>query len=189
MGWAFTAFRASLRTRGARFAKATGGAAAVEFALMAIPFFLLLFGVIELALIFLLSTTLDNAAGEVGRRIRTGELQTQGGATVQSFKTAICDTLGWLKGDCESNLYVDVRTYDSFQTAGAAGAPVKNNAFDPSAFQFQLGQPNSIVVVRAYYKWPFITPLVSKAMGQFSDGSTVLVSTVTFRNEPYASGN
>jgi len=40
--------------------------------------------------------------------------------------------------------------------------------------------------VRAFYKWPFMTPLVSKAMGQFADGSTVLVSTVTFKNEPYA---
>ena len=186
MGWAFTAFRTSLRVRAARFARAKGGAAAVEFALMAIPFFLLLFGVIELSLIFLLSTTMDNATGEVGRRIRTGELQTQGGATPQAFKTAICDTLGWLKGDCESNLFVDVRTFSSFQAAGSQGAPVTNDAFDPTQFQFNLGQPGSIVLVRAFYKWPFMTPLVSKAMGQFSDGSMVLLSTVTFRNEPYA---
>jgi Flp pilus assembly protein TadG len=186
MGWALTGFRTMLRTRAARFAQARGGAAAVEFALMAVPFFLLLFGVIELALIFLLSTTMDNAAGEVGRRIRTGELQTQGGATPAAFKTAICDTLGWLKGDCESNLYVDVQTFDSFQTANEMDAPVNNGAFDPSQFGFNLGQPGSIVVVRAFYKWPFMTPLVSKAMGQFADGSTVLVSTVTFKNEPYA---
>ncbi len=188
MGWSVSDFTTSLRGRAGRFARARGGAAAVEFALMAVPFFLLLFGVIELALIFLLSTTLDNASGEVARRIRTGELQTQGGATPQAFKTAICDTLGWLKGDCESNLYVDVRTFQSFQTAGGAGAPVDGDAFDPSDFQFQLGQPNSIVLVRAFYKWPFMTPLVSKAMGQFSDGSTVLMSTVTFKNEPYAAG-
>ena len=188
MGRASTPFAASLRARWARLARAEGGAAAVEFALMAIPFFLLLFGIIELALIFLLSTTMDNAAGEVARRIRTGELQTQGGATPQAFKTAICDTLGWLKGDCESNLYVDVRTFTTFQQAGAAETPIKDDKFDPSQFQFQLGQPNSIVVVRAYYKWPFITPLVSQAMAQFADGTTVLMSTVTFRNEPYATG-
>ena len=185
MGRGIIAGRATFRACWERFARARGGAAAVEFALMSIPFFLLLFGVIELSLIFLLSTTLDNAAGEVGRRIRTGELQTQGGATPQSFKTAICDTLGWLKGDCQKNLYVDVRTYQSFQVAGTQQAPIKDNVFDPSSFQFQLGQQNSVVVVRAYYKWPFMTPLISKAMGQFSDGSTVLVSTVTFRNEPY----
>ena len=154
---------------------------------MAIPFFLLLFGVIELAMIFLLSTTLDNAAGDVARTIRTGELQIQGGATAQTFKTAICDTLGWLEGDCQNNLYVDVRTFQSFQ-AVAAPAALKDGAFDPSEFTFQLGQPSSIVVARAYYKWPFVTPLVGKAMQQYDDGTMVLMSTITFRNEPYAAG-
>jgi Flp pilus assembly protein TadG len=153
---------------------------------MAVPFFLLLFGIIELALIFLLSTTMDNAAGEVARRIRTGELQTQGGATPQTFKTAICDTLGWLQGDCESNLYVDAKIFNTFQEAGGEAAPIVNNAFDPTGFDLKMGGPNCIVVVRAYYKWPFANPLVGKAMAQFADGSTVLMSTVTFRNEPFA---
>ena len=185
MGRGGTNFQESLRARYARFARAQGGAAAVEFALMAVPFFLLLFGIMELALIFLLSTTLDNAAGEVARRIRTGEMQTQGGASASSFKTAICDNLGWIKGDCATHLYVDVRTFDSFQQAGAAQSLLQNEAFDPLTFQFNLGQQNSIVLVRAYYKWPFITPLVGKAMGQFKDGSTVVMTAVTFRNEPY----
>ena len=63
-------FRLRLRKRIQRFADARGGAAAVEFALISVPFFLLLFGIIELALVFLLSTTLDNAAVEASRTIR-----------------------------------------------------------------------------------------------------------------------
>jgi Flp pilus assembly protein TadG len=184
-----TALGSRLQARCRRFARAQGGAAVVEFALMSVPFFLLLFGIIELSLIFLLSTTMDNAASEVARTVRTGELQLKGGATAQTFKTAICDTLGWLKGDCTKNLYVEVRTFDTFQLAGQAPSPVDNGQFKPDNFQFQLGQPGSIEVVRAYYKWPFITPMVGKAMHQLKDGSMVLMSTVTFRNEPYSTGN
>jgi Flp pilus assembly protein TadG len=175
-----TRFRAQLR----RFAAARGGAAAVEFAMISVPFFLLLFGIIELALVFLLSTTLDNATSEASRTIRTGELQNNGGGSPETFKATICDNLGWLKGDCLNNLYVDVRTYASFSSV-TAPQPVVGGKFDPSKLQFTPGVQKSIVVVRAYYKWPFITPMVSKAMQQLADGSMLMVSTATFRNEPY----
>ena len=55
------------------------------------------------------------------------------------------------------------------------------------ALSVSLGGPGDIVVVRAYYRWPFITPLISQAMQQMSDGSMLVVSTATFRNEPYGS--
>ena len=186
MGPITSALRARLKARCARFAYASGGAAAIEFALMSIPFFLLLFGIIELAMIFLLSTTLDNATAEASRTIRTGELQGKGTPDPAAFKTTICETLGWLESDCKSNLYVDAQTFDSFQ-AIQAPPDTTNQAFDPSAFQFSPGGPGTIVVVRAYYKWPFITPLVSKAMQQYADGSMVLMSTASFRVEPYGS--
>lgn len=179
-----TPFRARLETRLRRFAEAKGGAAAVEFALISIPFFLLLFGIIELALIFLLSTTMDFATEKASRVIRTGELQQSGGGSAATFKQEICANLGWLEGDCTANLAVDVRTYASF-AAVSTPQPIVNNAFDPGALQFSPGVQRSIVVVRAYYRWPFITPMISKAMQQLSDGSMLIMSTHAFRNEPY----
>jgi Flp pilus assembly protein TadG len=181
-----TAFRTRLHARLRRFSEARGGAAAVEFAMISVPFLLLLFGIVELSLVFLLSTTLDNAASEAARTIRTGELQTNGGGSASTFKASICDNLGWLKGDCVKNLYVDVRTFATF-AAVTAPQPIVGGKFDASKLQFTPGAQKDIVVVRAYYKWPFITPMVSKAMQQLSDGSMLMMSTVTFRNEPYGS--
>ncbi len=56
-------------------------------ALIATPFFLLLFGIVELGMIFLVASSLENATAEAARTIRTGEMQTAGGATASTFKT------------------------------------------------------------------------------------------------------
>lgn len=172
--------RAALR----RFIAAREGASAVEFALIATPFFLLMMGVIELALVFLLSTSLENATGMAAREIRTGELQTKGGASAATFRNSVCANLGWLASDCPSKLSVDVRTFQTFASINMP-SPVKNGNYDPGSLTFSVGGPHDIVVVRTYYKWPFFTPLIGQAMKQLSDGSMLVVSTHVFRNEPY----
>ena len=170
----------------ARFARDRDGAAAVELALVATPFFMLLFGIIELALIFLVSSSLENATMEAARTIRTGQLQTGGSATASAFKTAICNNFGWLQSDCSANLSVDVRTFATFQSV-TAPQPVTNGVFNPAALTFTPGGPTDIVVVRAYYQWPLIAPLMDQALQQLSGGKVLITSTATFRNEPYGS--
>jgi Flp pilus assembly protein TadG len=177
-----------LRRTAHGLARADGGAAAVEFALVALPFFVLLFGTIELALVFLLATSLENATDMAARQVRTGEMQTAGGATATTFKTLVCQNLGWLQGDCSSNLYVDVRTFSSFASVASPG-PISTTAgkttFDKTKLTFAMGNAGDIVVVRTYYTWPIVTPLVSKAMQALSDGRMVISSVAAFRNEPY----
>ena len=170
----------------ARFGGAQSGAAAVEFALVATPFFLLLFGIIELAFIFLVSSSLENATAEAARTIRTGQMQSGGGATASSFKTAICNNFGWLQSDCTANLSVDVRTYQTFASV-TAPQPVTNGTFNAAALTFAPGGPNDIVVVRAYYQWPLIAPMLSQALQQLNGGKALITSTAAFRNEPYGS--
>ncbi|MGZ8363503.1 MAG: TadE/TadG family type IV pilus assembly protein [Caulobacteraceae bacterium] len=170
----------------ARFRAERSGAAAVEFALIAIPFFLLLFGIMEIAMVFLLATSLENATMQAARAIRTGQSQSAGTATAASFKTDVCNRLGWLKGDCATNLSVDVRTFSTFQSVQMQ-QPIKNGAFDSSALTFAAGGPGDIVLVRTFYKWPFVTPLIGSAMKQLNDGSMLVVSVASFRNEPYGS--
>jgi Flp pilus assembly protein TadG len=179
-----------LRTAARELPRAKGGAAAVEFALVAVPFFLLLFGTIELALIFLLATSLENATDIAARQVRTGQLQTAGGATTQTFKTLVCQNLGWLQGDCTNNLFVDARVYQSFQAVTPPSPITTKNGkttFDPTKLTFAIGNAGDIVVVRTYYTWPIIVPLVSKALQSLSDGHMVLSSVAAFRNEPYGS--
>ena len=155
-------------------------------ALIATPFFALLFGTIELALIFLVSSSLENATAQAARTIRTGQLQTGGAATAAAFKTAICNNFGWLQSDCTTNLSVDVRTFTTFASV-TAPQPVTNGVFNAGALTFSPGGPGDIVVVRAYYQWPLIAPLMDQALQQLNGGKFLITSTAAFRNEPYGS--
>jgi Flp pilus assembly protein TadG len=178
--------RVRLRSHALRFARADGGATAVEMALVAMPFLALTFGILELALIFLVSASLENATDTAARTIRTGQLQTgaPAAATSAAFQASICNNLGWLQGDCSSNLYVDVETFPTF-AAVTAPAVVVNKTFEPAALTFTPGGPGSIVVVRAYYQWPLMAPLMSQALQSIGGGKALITSTVAFRNEPY----
>src|SRR5580698_6774733 len=92
-----------LRAALTRFRSGRGGSTAVEFAMLALPFLGLLFGIIELGMIYLISTTLDNATTDAARQIRTGQLQLAGGATSASFATVVCNEMSWLGSNCTAN--------------------------------------------------------------------------------------
>lgn len=166
-----------------RFLGARRGSTAVEFALVALPFITLMFGTLELGLVFMVSTTLDNATDTAARTIRTGQLQSAGG-TAASFKTAICNEMSWLGSSCSTNLHVDVRTFTSFANV-AIPDPTTNGAFDNAKTTFVPGGGEDIVLVRVYYEWSLITPLLNQGMENLSGGKRLISATAAFRNEPF----
>jgi Flp pilus assembly protein TadG len=180
--------RPSLLTRlrgfGRRFRLARRGALAVEFALLAMPFFGLMCGIIEIGMIYVVATTLEDATNGAARQIRTGQLQTAGTSSATSFVTTICTQLSWLGSSCNSNLNVDVRVFGTF--AGiTAPQPVSGGKFDPTQLTYNPGGPGDIVVVRSYYQWTLFTPMMNQALDTLSGGQTLITSAATFRNEPY----
>ncbi len=159
------------------------GSAAVEFAMVAGPLIFLICACIELALIILLSVTLDNATDIAARNIRTG-LTTQGNSTVSTFKTTICHNMGWLSGSCMTNLRVDVQTYTSFALVPTTDL-IKNGQFDTANFAYVIGGGAKIQMVRAYYEWPLITPFLDAGLSTLSNKDAVVSAKVVFRNEPF----
>ena len=185
MSAASTRFRARLRHRIGEVVRAERGAAAVEMALVATPFLALLFGIVEIGMVFLISASLENGMDNAARTIRTGQLQSGASPTAAAFKTSICNSFGWFQADCTAHLSVDVRTYATF--AAVTSPPVVNNGvFNPAALTFTPGTANSIVVVRAYYQWTLIAPLFNQALQQLNGGVALLTTTAAFRNEPYS---
>lgn len=177
--------RRRLRRLIRRVIRSEDGAAAVEMALVATPFLMLLFGIVEIGMIFLISASLENGMDNAARTIRTGQFQTGGTATAAAFKTSICNTFGWFQADCTRNLYVDVRTYSTFASVSAP-QPVSNGTFNSGALTFTPGSANDIVVVRAYYQWTMIAPFFNQALQQLNGGVSLLTATAAFRNEPYS---
>ncbi|MBC7667822.1 TadE/TadG family type IV pilus assembly protein [Caulobacter sp. DWR2-3-1b2] len=161
-----------------RFARAHDGATAVEFAFVSIPFLVLVFAILELGVTFMVSLTLEAGLSNMDRTIRTGELQSTGG-TAATFKAQVCEQMSWLGSGCASALHVDVRALPSFGATGAATAPnLAKTCWDP-------GGPGSIVLVRAYYKWPIMTPLLQDAVAG-DPGDRMVTYSAVFTNEPYS---
>jgi Flp pilus assembly protein TadG len=166
------------------------GATAVEFAIIAMPFLFLLFALLELALVFMVSTTLDGAMNEAARTIRTGAAQAAGVSSKEDFRDVVCARLAWLGSQCEDNLSVDVRTFEEFSDLDAPD-PIEKGAdgkkvFNEKALQFAPGQADDIVLVRAFYRWPLVSPFLRGGLERLDGGVSVITAAVTFRNEPYS---
>lgn len=166
-----------------RWADDNKGLAAVEFALIATPFFFLIFGLLEVCILFIMSAVLEHGIGEAARTIRTGQMQ-EGGFGQVAFKTAVCAELFDLL-DCDSKLRFDVKTFSSFGSTATPPVLDSDGNLDDSNFEFTPGAANEIVVVRVFYEWELITPIMSAPLANMSGGRRLLQSTVAFRNEPF----
>ena len=166
-----------------RFARGQEGAAAVEFAIVAAPFLALMFAIMETALVFFASQTMETAVADSARLIMTGQAQTQS-FTAAQFKTQVCNRIGGLF-DCAGGLQVDVKTYSTFGSISNAKPLDANGNLQTSSFGYQPGGPGDIVVVRLIYKWPVYVSLLGLHLADMQGNKRLLVSTLAFRNEPY----
>lgn len=168
-------------TRG--FARRQDGAAAVEFALVAVPFFALLFAILQTAIIFFASQALQAAVADSSRLIMTGQAQ-QANFTAADFKNAVCARVSALF-NCATGVTVDVKNYSSFSAINNS-PPVTNGQFDPSKASFGLAGPGCIQVVTLYYQWPVYVSLLGLA--DLNGGYKLMSASSVFKNEPYSSG-
>lgn len=164
-----------------RFARRQDGVAAVEFALVAGPFFFLLFAIIEIAMVFFAGQLLEAATATASRMIMTGQAQARS-FDQSAFKNEICSRTNALM-NC-SGIAVDVRTYTSFGTAGTS-KPISGGQVAYGSMGYNQGTGGDIVVVRAVYEWPVVMPTFGLTIGDLANGKRLLMATAAFRNEPF----
>lgn len=165
------------------FRRDEGGATAIEFAFVALPFFALLFAIIETALVFFAGQALESAVTNASRLIRTGQAQAQK-VSAASFKASICNQVVALFR-CTEKLVVDVQTFDSFANVTMVPPVDKNGNLDLS-YKYETGHGGDIVVVRAYYEWPLTVQLLGLDLSNTAkQNSHLLSAAAAFRNEPF----
>ncbi len=157
------------------------GATAIEFGIIATPFFALMVALIEVSLVFFANFTLENAVDRASRMIRTGQAQEQGFSEAQ-FKQAVCDNVSGLY-DCMAGLKLDVQKFDDF-TGISLSDPLDGDGELRTDFGFDIGGGGDVVVVRAFYEWDLIANLPG-GLGNMPGGGRLLVATAAFRNEPF----
>lgn len=160
------------------------GVTAIEFAMIAPIFFLVLFATAEIAAFSLLQTNMDLAAADASRRIRTGEVQ-RDGVTAAQLKQDVCDDLRrWMPVDCDTRLLIDVDRSNRFGGL-SSGSPLVSGELDSGQIGYQPGEQNDIVLVRLYYRWEIFTPFFKFLFGNMATGERLLASALMFRNEPF----
>ena len=165
-----------------RFTRAKDGAAAVEFAIVATPFLAMMFAIMETALIFFASQTLETAVADSARLIMTGQAQTQN-YDATAFKTQVCNRIKGLF-DCAGGLQVDVKKYSAFGSVDNS-KPLDANGNLKTDFGYQPGGPGDIVVVRLMYQFPVYASLLGFNLSDMAGGKRLVMATAAFRNEPY----
>jgi len=157
------------------------GATAVEFALIAFPFFGMIMGCIELAIVLFAGVSLDLATTKVARELRTGVATKPTSAKV--FIKKVCAEMAWLGSDCTGKMQVDVRTFNNFKLVTQAPDVIVAGQF--TTMQYNAGTGSQIQLVRVYYPWPVFSPFIKPGLGTMNTGEAVLSSKVVFRNEPF----
>jgi Flp pilus assembly protein TadG len=162
------------------------GSSVIEFAFIAPVLLLFICGIIETGVIFYGQSTLFYATNDAARMVRTGQLT--GTVTASALKTQICNRIDGLitTSQCNANLQVDMRSFSGFGAASYGGVTNANGTLDSNAMKMQPVAACNIVLVRAFYPWAIMTPLMKTLYQTATNGTHLLYAAVAFRNEPYS---
>lgn len=169
----------------ARLARDRKGSVAIEFAMLIIPFSMLVFAILESSLSFAAQQVLANATDDLARQLRTGQLKA---AAVNSdiVFDRICDKLSIIVADNCPELEIDLKEYATFEAAAAVTIPyTSDNDIDTSGFSVAPGLAQSRNMIRTFYRWPVITDFMRASMSNMKGNKTLLFATNTWQNEPF----
>lgn len=177
------ASRASFKRLLRRFGRDRDGAIAVEMGFIALPFFALLYAIIEVGIVFFAGQVLETAMQDSSRLIFTAQAQSAS-MTPQQFKDDVCSRVAVLM-TC-SGVGVDVKYYAAGTTITITD-PISGGAYDPSGFQYSPPPAGATgtVVVRGFYQWQlFVTGLLGFNIANLSGNKRLLAATSAFHVEP-----
>lgn len=191
------------------------GTTAIEFAMVAAPFFFFAFAIMGIGLQFFTINALEHGVESAARQIRTGQMQNGqmvGGAkvdfTVADFKELVCTQAGmFIEDDCESKLVVHIDSGAGWQDVSATPClddsgnlrAATGNATD--AITTKTGGANQVVLVNVCYDWQLGGDMWNilwkllvtepwdtdeRDLNPNHGDKVVIQSIATFRTEPYS---
>ena len=171
-----------------RFTKNSEGTTTIEFVMLALPFSLLVFAILESCISFAGQQLLSNAADTVAREIRTGQLKAAD-ITEASLKDEICSHIDILVAAGCPELEVDLREFATFEQAAAVKIKYIGSGdsrdIDTSDFEVSPGPSLTKNMLRVFYRWPVITDLMRKSLSNIQGSKTLHFASVTWQNEPF----
>jgi len=172
------------------FSRDDAGSVVVEFAVLAIPFSLLVFAILESCISFAGNQLLMNATDEVARELRTGQVRVRDldkdeKKNIAFVRGKVCEKIEIIVSKGCPGLLVDLKSYSTFTEAADARIKFKNDDVDDSDFGVELGKSGTINQLRTFYRWPVMTDFLRKSMSNLKGGNTLHFASVTWQNEPF----
>ena len=170
------------------------GSTAVEFAIVAPIFLMMMFSSFEVGWFYFANSAVDAAVGDAARLIKTGQVQRWGGDNddkLDALYNDICDVVQAF-GGCDNKLTIEVKTFNSFAALASDNTPPTCADAPPDqvdAIPFVPGGELAIVRVRVCYIYNTINPAIGMNLSEPGTNHRRLISTMIFRNEPYELNN
>lgn len=165
---------------------------AVEFAIVAPVFLMLMFSTFEVAWFYFVNASLDSATINVARYIRTGQAQLAGYAAQADrdrfFADEVCPRLAFLV-DCDARVTIEIQTFPSFAALAADTSTVTCRDDDPTvvnSIPYDPGSDNSIVRIRMCLIYDTLNPAIGLSLAKNAAGQRRVMSTYILRVEPYS---
>jgi Flp pilus assembly protein TadG len=157
------------------------GSAAMEFAILALPFFVVIFAIAEIAVMYFVESGLDAAVHQAVRQVRVGVAKS-GAWDSKKFKEVVCSNLT-LSFGCSTKLKVRAIVVTNMASVNRI-SPIANGSLNVTE-DFDLGDSKSYVLVQAFLPWKPTFKLYPIASARLSDGSYILASSELIKNEPF----
>jgi Flp pilus assembly protein TadG len=157
------------------FARRQGGSPAVEFALVAPIFIVLIFATAQVAIIYLANAYLETAAEEAARLVLTNQATSM---TASQFQTALCGNITTLF-TC-SNVMVNLAPATSDTSIVTAAPPFNSNGTLKNALTYTQPTPGQIAVLQVIYQWPVIGLPLGWNFANLGNGTSLMMSTQVF---------
>lgn len=170
----------------ARFLRQRDGTGAIEFAMVSVPFFLIVAATVQTAIVFMAQQELESIAEQAGRYVLTNQ---DSSLTQSQFATQVCQIPGATILFTCSNFMINVQNYGtgtSFSSASTSAPTLTFNSQGQvtNSWSFNPGTNGSIVVVQIMYQWPIFLKPFGYNLSNLSNGNRLLIATAVFRNEP-----
>ena len=149
------------------------GQTVIEFALIGILLFGLVFAVVDFGTMLYVNLTMQHAVREGARYAITGSSDLSCGTVracvvqkIRNSSVGLCD-----KNPCNITFY-------TLQSGSPVELPTDPN--DPGSLV--VGGPSELIVIRVAYSWPLLTPIVKPF---FPDGKYTFTVGATMLTEPF----
>jgi Flp pilus assembly pilin Flp len=159
----------------------TGGATAIEFALLLFPFLALILFIMEIGLQLFITSTLDNAIRKASRQIQIGAAHASD-ISGEEFKKSVCQAIP-VPSACD-NLILSVTQLKNWTDVTSRYKGHEDRRLNsPKEDSFCLPGEKSFVLVRSFFTLPVVSGfwLVSDPNGTGARGIT---ANHLFRMEP-----